>query len=190
MHPLITRVLHMHPIRHLRTINEHRKLVRSYCFRLGLYRQGLTHDLSKYSPAEFIRGAKYYTGKGSPIAAERRDRGISEAWLHHKGRNRHHSESWIDYIIEPDGKVGFGPLRMPPEYVAEMFCDHIAASRIYKGADYSDSSPLEHYERRRGSKIIHPETDEELRKMLVILREQGEDAAFRYVKEWLRERRR
>ena len=56
----------MHPIEHFKTVNEHRKLVREYCFRLGLYRQGLMHDLSKYSPVEFWRGAKYYQGNRSP----------------------------------------------------------------------------------------------------------------------------
>ena len=45
---------------HLKTINAHRKLVREGCFKVGLYWQGLTHDLSKYSPSEFIVGAKYY----------------------------------------------------------------------------------------------------------------------------------
>ena len=38
---------------HLSTINHHKRLVLRYCFRLGLYRQGLCHDLSKYSPVEF-----------------------------------------------------------------------------------------------------------------------------------------
>lgn len=178
----------MHPIKHLRTINEHRRLVRIYCFRLGLYRQGLVHDLSKYSPAEFWRGAKYYRGTGSPIALERAEHGMSEAWLHHKGRNRHHAECWIDYHFSPDGTPGFGPLKMPKKYVAEMFCDHLAASKIYKKEGYTDASPLEHYMSRKGTKMIHPETDEEFCRMLTVLKDEGEEAAFRYVKEWLKSR--
>lgn len=176
----------MHPLLHLRTINAHRRLVREYCFRLGLYRQGLLHDLSKYSPVEFWNGAKYYTGKGSPIGSERRDKGVSHAWLHHKGRNKHHPECWIDYRFEPDGSHGFGPLVMPRRYVAEMFCDHIAACRIYRGSDYTDADPLAHYEKRKDHRQIHPDTGREFEKMLTILRDEGEDAAFRYVKEWLR----
>ena len=177
----------MHPIKHLKTINEHRRLVRKYCFRLGLYRQGLVHDLSKYSPTEFWNGARYYRGNGSPIAAERRDKGMSEAWLHHKGRNKHHTECWIDYKFEPDGTPGFGPLPMPKKYVAEMFCDHIAASRIYLGDKYTDAAPLAHYEKRKDHKMINPQTDEEFRKMLTVLKEEGEEAAFRYVRDWMKQ---
>ena len=82
----------MHPIAHFKTITAHRHLVCRYCFRLGLYGQGLKHDLSKYSPTEFWRGAKYYQGDRSPNDAERMKNGTSLAWLHHKGRNRHHFE--------------------------------------------------------------------------------------------------
>ena len=81
---------------HLKTITKHRWLVLKGCFRVGLYAQGLTHDLSKYSPTEFRMGAKYYQGTRSPNAAEREDKGYSEAWMHHKGRNRHHYEYWTD----------------------------------------------------------------------------------------------
>ena len=103
----------MHPIAHFKTITRHRHLVCRYCFRLGLVRQGLCHDLSKYSPAEFLVGAKYYQGNRSPNDAERKATGVSLAWLHHKGRNRHHLEYWVDYVIRPDGSVGFGGNRMP-----------------------------------------------------------------------------
>ena len=90
-------------LRHLCTVHHHRALVRKYCFKLGLYRQGLMHDLSKYSPTEFFVGAKYYQGYRSPNTAERLDRGYSTAWLHHKGRNKHHLEYWIDYSLQKDG---------------------------------------------------------------------------------------
>ena len=69
---------------HLRTINHHRRLVRRACFRVGLYLQGLTHDLSKYTPVEFLVGAKYFQGDHSPNEAERLAKGYSAAWLHHK----------------------------------------------------------------------------------------------------------
>ena len=86
----------MHFIKHFITITKHRHKVLVYCFRCGLYRQGLVHDLSKYSFTEFIPGAKYCTGSRSPIYFERQDKGYSLAWLHHKGRNKHHPEYWID----------------------------------------------------------------------------------------------
>lgn len=50
----------MHPWLHFKTITRHKLLVMQYCFRIGLYKQGLLHDLSKYSPAEFLVGCKYY----------------------------------------------------------------------------------------------------------------------------------
>ena len=56
------------------------------CFAVGLYRQGLLHDLSKYSWEEFATGVKYYQGNRSPNAAEKEEKGYSAAWLHHKGR--------------------------------------------------------------------------------------------------------
>ena len=82
--------------KHLKTINHHKMLVMKGCFRVGLYKQGLLHDLSKYMPSEFLVGCKYYQGDVSPNNAEREDRGYSSAWLHHKGRNKHHYEYWID----------------------------------------------------------------------------------------------
>lgn len=106
-------VREMHIREHLKTVTRHRRLVRHYCFRLGLYWQGLTHDLSKYSPTEFWRSAKYYQGFRSPNDQERSETGVSLSWLHHKGRNRHHFEYWIDYRIGPDGTVTMGGCKMP-----------------------------------------------------------------------------
>ena len=61
------------------------------CFAVRLYRQGLLHDLSKYSWEEFATGVKYYQGNRSPNAAEKEEKGYSAAWLQkHKGRNKHH----------------------------------------------------------------------------------------------------
>ena len=172
---------------HFKTITRHRRLVRRYCFRLGLYAQGIRHDLSKYSPAEFFRGVKYYQGYRSPNDAERRENGVSLAWLHHKGRNRHHFEYWIDYCIGEDGKVYMGGCKMPLKYVAEMFCDRIAACKIYQGEQYTDASAYDYYERSRGHILIHPETGELIGEMLRVLKDEGEEAAFSYVRGLLRE---
>ena len=89
-----------HPWLHFRTITRHKLLVMKYCFRIGLYKQGLLHDLSKYSPTEFLVGCKYYQGTRSPNNAEREATGVSMSWLHHKGRNRHHFEHWVDYSLD------------------------------------------------------------------------------------------
>lgn len=83
---------------HFRTITEHKIQVMRHCFAVGLYYQGIMHDMSKYMPSEFLMGCKYYQGgKRSPNNGEREDKGYSFAWMHHKGRNRHHFEFWTDY---------------------------------------------------------------------------------------------
>ena len=170
----------MHPFKHLKTITKHRFLVMKYCFRCGLYRQGLIHDLSKYSPTEFWVGAKYYQGDHSPNDEERRDRGYSSAWLHHKGRNKHHLEYWIDYA--PNGDHKMAGMRMPEKYVAEMVCDRIAASKNYKGDAYTDAAAWEYYAHSRDHYILHPDTRRQLEACLLILRDEGEDACFGYIR--------
>lgn len=167
---------------HLHTVNSHRRLVRKYCFKLGLYRQGLMHDLSKYSPSEFIPGVKYYQdGHRSPNNAQRENEGVSKAWLHHKGRNKHHFEYWIDYDVDGNSTVLVG-MKMPVKYVAEMFCDRVAASRIYNKEKYKDSDPLDYYVKGLGHYIMHPETDALLHKLLQMLADKGEDYTFEYIK--------
>ena len=177
----------MHPIAHFKTITEHRHLVCRYCLRLGLVWQGLTHDLSKYAPVEFWRGAKYFQGNRSPNDAERMDTGMSLAWLHHKGRNRHHFEYWIDYVITSDGHVAYGGNKMPLRYVAEMFCDRIAASKVYQKDAYTVASPYDYFVRSKAELLIHPDTADELEEMLRVLKDEGEAAAFAYVRKRLRE---
>ena len=176
----------MYVWKHLKTVNRHRRLVRRYCFKLGLYRQGLTHDLSKYSPTEFWRSVKYYQGYRSPNDQERLENGVSLSWLHHKGRNRHHFEYWIDYRIGSDGTVSMGGCKMQKKFVAEMFCDRIAACRVYQGAAYTDASAYDYFMRTKGRFWIDEETAALLGRWLLLLKEQGEDAAFRQIRQELR----
>ena len=149
---------------------------------MGLYRQGLLHDLSKYSPTEFFVGAKYYQGTRSPNNAEREDIGYSSAWLHHKGRNKHHYEYWIDYSMQAL-PGGMAPVPMPDRYIAEMIMDRIAASKVYMGAAYTDRSPLEYYYRGTDKAPIHPDTRMKLLYVLKMLAEQGEEKTFRFIRE-------
>ena len=165
---------------HLKTVSRHRRLVRKYCFRLGLYRQGLTHDLSKYSPTEFWAGVKYFQGDHSPNDAQRKAHGCSASWMHHKGRNRHHFEYWTDYSMDGSGITG---VEMPKKYVAEMFCDRLAASKVYRGGDFDPGDPYKFFLRGKEKRLlIHPATSALLEKILLVLRDEGEDAAFDYVR--------
>lgn len=168
-------------IGHFMTVAKHKFLVGKYCFRLGLYYQGIMHDMSKYSPIEFFTGVKYYTGNRSPNHGERlANNGYSYAWLHHKGRNKHHLEYWIDYNIEEGGKME--GLEMPAKYLAEMFCDRLAASKTYRGKSYDNSDPLTYFMLVREHYLINKRTVYELEKMLRILNDEGEDRAFEYIK--------
>ncbi len=190
---------------HLRTITEHKIYVMKECFKVGFYWQGLTHDLSKYMPAELLEGFRYYDdGKSSPNNGERRDKGYSEAWMHHKGRNRHHFEYWLDYR-EPKKKDGgaahsrnrqtsnmdvssesfpLQAVQMPRKYVVEMLMDRIAASKNYNKESYTQHDPLAYFERGRGHYLMHPQTQKELHGMLRILDERGEEELMRFVRDY------
>ena len=161
------------------TITKHRWLVRGGCFRVGLYWQGLTHDLSKYSPTEFLTGAKYYQGTRSPNTAEREDKGYSEAWMHHKGRNRHHYEYWTDLSMETKK---YESLPMPRKYLAEMVMDRRAACITYQGKNYKDDAALCYLRNSIEKNRMHPQTRQELDYLLEMLAQRGEKETFRYIK--------
>lgn len=168
--------------RHFKTITKHRFLVMKYCFRIGLYKQGLLHDLSKYSPTEFLVGCRYYQGYRSPNNAEREDTGLSKSWLHHKGRNKHHFEYWVDYGLGPCDTIIVG-VEMPRRYVAEMIMDRIAASRVYNGNTYTDELPLAYYNKSREKMwFIHKNTKRYMELLLTMLAERGEKETFSYIK--------
>lgn len=169
----------MHPLKHFRTITAHRHLVIRHCRKAGIFRQGLMHDLSKYSPTEFLPGARFYQGMRSPNEKEREECGYSLAWMHHKGRNRHHFEYWTDY--NPQTKT-LDPVAMPTRYVIEMFCDRVAASKIYYGDAYRDDTPLAYYLKGKDRRRIHPKTAAEIEFLLRMLAEQGEEKTFRYIR--------
>ena len=169
----------MHPFKHFHTITKHRHKVIYHCFKTGIGWQGLFHDLSKYSPAEFIPGAKYYLGTRSPNERERELFGYSLAWMHHKGRNKHHFEYWVD--INPTTKR-YDPVPMPLRYVTEMFCDRVAACKIYRGKNYADNSALDYFIRGNARTKMHPETADILEEWLTMLAERGEQETFAYIK--------
>lgn len=169
----------MHPFKHFHTITKHRHKVIYHCFKTGIGWQGLFHDLSKYSPTEFIPGAKYYLGTRSPNERERELFGYSLAWMHHKGRNKHHFEYWVD--INPTTKR-YDPVAMPLRYITEMFCDRVAACKIYRGKNYADNSALDYFIRGNARTKMHPETADILEEWLTMLAERGEQETFAYIK--------
>ena len=166
---------------HLRTVHKHRKMVRKLCFKCGLYWQGLTHDLSKYSHTEFWNGVKYFTGTASPHIGERKVKGYSDAWLHHHNRNKHHAEYWVDI---KDGKSA--PCEMPLKYLAEMICDRVAASKIYLGDKYTDSAPLVYYLDHMDENQFDEATRTTLETALVRIKMDGLESALEDIKDALK----
>lgn len=138
---------------HWKTIHTHRKWVKRYCFLAGIPWRGLTHDLSKYSSTEFFESARYWTGFSSPITEAKKAQGYSRAWLHHKGRNRHHWAYWTDNYSE-----GTTTHLMPCNDFVELVCDFLGAARAYCGEDFSYKKEYEWWcdDREKGNKGMHP----------------------------------
>ena len=165
---------------HLKTVVTHKHYVFIHCVKAGIIWQGLVHDLSKFSPCEFIPGVRFFQGDKSPNIGERAEYGYSLAWMHHKGRNRHHFEYWND--VNPDSHK-YEPVEMPMKYVKEMFCDRLAATHIYNGDKYTDSDALKYYQLTTAKDLMHPKTAELLESWLVMLSEKGEEETIQYIRE-------
>ena len=164
-------------IGHLTTINKHKFLVTKMCFQMGLYRQGILHDLSKYSPVEFFAGVKYWQGNRSPIDREKEVLGYSLGWLHHKGRNKHHWEYWMDI---QKGEVIF--YAAPKNIVKEMVCDRVAACMTYQKEKYTDASALNYLNNSRVLYVINPDTVLLLQKYLTWIKDYGLDRGLKMIK--------
>ena len=129
---------------HLHTVNKHRFIVFKLCCRAGIPWRGFVHDLSKYSITEFSESIKYYSGKHSPIRDCKQKNGYSKAWLHHKGRNKHHYEYWYDYAAPEPTPI------IPYKYTVESICDTLAAGIVYNGKDWTNSTQLEYWNKVLG----------------------------------------
>ena len=165
-------------LKHLKTISIHKFLVMKYCFKSGLYKQGLKHDLSKFSCIEFWSTAKYFQGDRSPIKAQKELRGYSIAWQHHKGRNPHHWEYWLDW-----NKGVQYVIRIPENYVYEFVCDYIGAGKAYQQNKWDQSMPESYYLDTLYTMRIHSETDALLKRIFSEITEHGIDFVCRKMKQ-------
>lgn len=134
-------------IKHLKLINHHKWVVFKLCCKVGEPWRGIVHDLSKYTPTEFFESIKYYVGDHSPITEAKKDKGYSEAWLHHKGRNKHHSQYWVDHNTKDVTPI------IPYKYAAEMICDKLAAGIIYQGKKWTKEYQLWYWEKNEKDKL-------------------------------------
>lgn len=168
--------------KHLVTITKHKWVVFKECAACGIVWQGIVHDLSKYSLTEFVSSARYFQGDKSPIEKEKAERGYSAAWLHHKGHNKHHWEYWTDF--DNQGNIVANPI--PRKYIVEMVCDWIGAGKVYSGDKWTQSSPLEYYNKVRVGRHFERETEQYLVDLLAIIAYFGLDEFHRIAKRWLR----
>ncbi len=122
--------------KYLQYLIKHKYYVGVECFKRGLYWQGLAHDLSKFSPDEFIPYANYFYGNGDNLLKFRDktgyykpydtgDKKFDFAWFLHQKRNKHHWQFWVLPTDDATLKV----LEIPLRYKTEMVCDWIGASK-------------------------------------------------------------
>ena len=146
---------------HFKKICVHKFWVAYYCFKAGLYWQGIIHDLSKFSWVEFWESVKYYQGTKSPIDACKEDKGYSLAWQHHKRRNSHHYEYWTDKYDD-----GTTAIEMPYKDAVELICDWLGAARAYLGKDFTYQGEYKWLVNK--FKNTHPKINENTAKFVLI----------------------
>ena len=136
-------------VNHFGLVNRHRWLVFKLCIKAGIPFRGLVHDLSKYSITEFWESVKYYNGSRSPITYAKKDNGYSKAWLHHKGRNKHHAEYWYDNNSPEQMPV------IPYKYQVEMLCDNLAAGITYNGKRWKNDTQLNYWTEAKKTMLLN-----------------------------------
>jgi hypothetical protein len=138
-------------------ILDHKINVFIECWKEGLYIQGITHDLSKLTPKEFLPYTKkfFLEGKLSPDDEMK----WKYAWLNHQHKNKHHWEYWV---VDPRNKL---TLPMPRKYLLEMVCDWRSFSRKWgRKVKISKMDLIDKI-------ILHPDTKKELEMILKNKRE-------------------
>jgi len=119
--------------KYLKYVLRHKWYVLIECWRMGLYRQGIVHDLSKFNPKSWIVYANHFYGDRPPAMAEtgyhrRDDTGDSDfdyASQNHAYTNPHHWEFWG--IVNGDGVWSYQP--MTDKYRREMIADWRGAGK-------------------------------------------------------------
>ena len=159
----------MHIIKHFKLVMHHKWIVFKLCIKVGEPWRGFMHDMSKFSPTEFIESAKYYVGTHSPITEAKKVQGYSNAWLHHKGRNKHHAEYWVDEAAPEKTPV------IPYPYAVEMICDKIAAGMTYLGDKFTKEYELEYWNKERAKIKINEKTAQFITEVLTRVAKDGID---------------
>lgn len=142
--------------KHLWVVIKHKHNVLKYATKLGIFWTGLVHDLSKFTPTEFLRSAKYFDGRKSPTIVERKDNAnFSYICVAHTGRNKHHWQYWVDYTRD-DIVVNPIPFRHALEYVADI----LSASKVYNPKDFTLMVAHDYFKEHSKTYLMHPATKE------------------------------
>lgn len=160
-------------IKHFNLITRHKWVVFKLCCKAGVPLRGILHDLSKYSLTEFWESAKFYNGNMSPIMFAKRKYGYSKAWLHHKGRNKHHPEYWYDPMSKKPMPV------IPYKYTVEMICDNLAAGIIYNGKRWRNDTQLKYWTKRKDEMPLNDKNKAMLTEVFTQISIQGIDKVIR-----------
>lgn len=155
---------------HLKTILIHKWYVLLACWSCGLYWEGIVHDLSKLSPTEFLELGKYYTVGRSPIVRARQENGVSKAWLHHMGHNKHHWQYWVDFL--PNSNIGV-PMTMDNISVLELICDWVGAGKAYEKERWTEERLTQYWEQHHNEFCISKETEDKILFHLNIIKTLG-----------------
>lgn len=159
--------------KHIKLVSKHKWYVFKFSCKLGIPLRGLKHDLSKFSFSEFWESVKYYDneggGKRSPVQISRETNGYSMAWLHHKGRNKHHDQYWVDLYTSATAPV------IPYKYIAEMICDKLSASIVYNGKDWTTSSEYDYWQKEKYKIIMNPKCEHFLTEVFTQVKDNGID---------------
>jgi len=152
--------------KYLKYVVRHKWFVMLACFKVGLYWRGITHDLSKFRPSEFIPYARFFygipnkrrDGTGYYKATDTGDKDFDFAWLLHQKRNQHHWQWWM--LPEDDG--GIKLIEMPDRFILEMVCDWRGAGK----AQRNPTSTVEWYLANKDKMQLHPNTIDKLEDLL------------------------
>lgn len=155
--------------KHLKLVTKHKYWVFKLSIKVGIPFRGLAHDLSKFSLTEFGESVRYYSGKRSPISVCKENNGYSKAWIHHKGRNKHHLEYWVDLTAPNKAPV------IPYKYLAEMVCDKLSASIVYGGKYWTNSSQHDYWQKEREREILNPKVQNFFDEVFLEVKENGID---------------
>lgn len=123
----------MSHLKYLLYVLRHKYYVFIECCRIGIMWRGITHDLSKFSRAEWTPYVRRFYGDGNNAC-------FNDAWKHHYQRNDHHWNYW---------NCGNSIRFMSNDAMKEMVADWCAMSRVMGG------SAAEYYEKNKKNIKIH-----------------------------------